>query len=641
MLKPINFKNSIRAEHIQYNFDELERRIRSESLTTGGQGIVEGMDIIVKEKLKFEITPGRYIDTNGDEVFFEGGEYYVKEFEPIRKEVEKVKVNSHGQVTLEGKPYSSHFDAYFSKTFYEYIYPTSDLIIKGSAAGTTIKAVNIENEVITIDAHAWANKEVDIEYLYARNRMDTVFVSKDKGVFIATGTMSPSISHADIPEYKDAVVIGMIEVNINKSITLIAHYNERQTRPVYVNDENVLHLNGSPYRRIFFVLPELPVEQDIYIDYKNGNIYSFLRVDGMLQWVKVNGPSSVIQKEIKIISPEDEDYPEDFQCFLFDKDEDIKYRFIPGENQLEVIVDNSPLMSDQYKEIVSEDEGINNGIGIKLNDPLDKPAHIEVRVTHNVESSVLGEAYKKTASFAKESISYVKDGNTLFLAAAPYRADEYQLEVYREGQRMYRDNDYFETNEFGEYVEKGEIATHFKFAYDLSENEEVINKVVTTIYSYDHIAKILENTYGSLKDLIDNVTEMTAHLDTALDETEERLFLLESATTSINESLKSLNDFAKKDDIVKKDKIDKEVLSNIKKETFEQVYPCDGIFEIKNAKKSDLLFIFKVKNRYTEILFDLLDYSIESLGDDLLVTINDDLVDSAANILVKGVKFGE
>lgn len=641
MLKPINFKNSIRGDNIQHNFEFLEQRLRSEALSSGGRGIIEGMEITVIDNTRISVSPGRFIDASGDEVKFDGGEFRVKRFEPVEREARAIKVNALGQASLPSRPYSSFFGAYFTTGQYDYLYPTNDLLFTSTASGVHIKAVKIEDEVITFDAGMWAGREINAKYLYARNRMDTVLVSKDKGILVVTGTMSPSMSHIDLDDYKDYIVVGMLEISIDKETEIKVHYNERQERPIYVDVNNNLFLNGTEYRRIFFEKPEIPKQYDVYVDYINGDIYSYIRQDGELGWVKVNGPSTGIQKEVKIIAPDSPEYPEDLQTFRFDSDDDLKYRFIPGLNQIEIIIDNAPLMSDQYDEIIVDNGDLNNGFGFKLKDPLDKPAYVEIRVTHNTDEANMNKSYQRSATFSKENIDYViNPDDVLFEAAAPYEAGEYQLEVYREGQKAYKNQDYFETDEDGNAVSDGQLATHFKFAYDLTPGEEIVSRVTKNIFSYDHIAKVIENSYGSIKEIGDQVNGFTEYLQMSLDEIDERLFQLESTDETVQEELKRMDNFVTKDDVISKDKIDQDISSNVKREAFEHVVPCESIINIDDLKLSDLIFLFKLTAGDTHILLKDLDYTIQQAGDDVVIILEESIVDTSTTILVKGVKFG-
>lgn len=641
MLKPINFKNSIRGENIQYNFEFLEQRLRSEALSSGGRGIIEGMEITVIDSTKIQVSPGRFIDASGDEVSFPGGEFRVKRFEPVEREARAIKVNALGQAALPSRPYSSFFGAYFTTGHYDYLYPTSDLTFTSTASGVHIKAVKIEDEVVTFDAGMWAGREINAKYLYARNRMDTVLVSKDKGVLVVTGTMSPSMSHIDLNDYKDYIVVGMLEISIDKETKITVHYNERQERPIYVDVDNNLFLNGTEYRRIFFEKPEIPKQYDVYVDYINGDIYSYIRRDGALGWVKVNGPSTGVQKEVKILAPDSPEYPKDLQTFMFDRDEDLKYRFIPGLNQIEVIIDNAPLMSDQYEEIIVDNGDLNNGFGFKLKDPLDKPAYVEIRVTHNTDEASVNKSYQRSATFSKENITYVVNvDDVLFEAAAPYQADEYQLEVFREGKKVYKNLDYFETDQDGNAVPEGELATHFKFAYDLEPGEEIVSRVTKNVYSYDHIAKVIENSYGSIKEIGDQVNGFAEYLQVSLNEVDERLFQLESTDETVHEELKRMDQFITKDDVISKDKMDQDIVANVKREAFEHVIPCESIIDIEDLKLSDLIFVFKLSGGNTGILIKDLDYTLQQAGDDIVIILEESIVDTSATILVKGVKFG-
>jgi hypothetical protein len=228
--------------------------------------------------------------------------------------------------------------------------------------------------------------------------------------------------------------------------------------------------------------------------------YVIHKPSGYSGWVGVNDTSFIHVQEVKMWLPETN--PVDKQNFLF---EDIRMNFIPGKNEVSVIIDNTPLMSDQFTEIISIDkkeEYENIGIGFRLTKPLDKSAHVEVRVTHRVNDNPIKKKFQRSATFvATDNLIYVASNGKKFNTNAPYLYDENQLEVFVDGKRLRPNIDYKEGSELLEgHRAKGVITKQFEVTSNIAEGDSVAYKITSSIYSYDHVHKIVEDLEDKILD---------------------------------------------------------------------------------------------------------------------------------------------
>ena len=132
---------------------------------------------------------------------------------------------------------------------------------------------------------------------------------------------------------------------------------------------------------IYFEEPENPEKNDLWYDSETNTIYIWKETDGDFGWVAINDFSTLALRDKKIWTIED--FPEDAQTFMFNDDETNLF-YVPDTSALEIIIDNVPLMSDQFDEIIikSDKDYLSNGRGFRLKDPLDRPTYVECIVHH-------------------------------------------------------------------------------------------------------------------------------------------------------------------------------------------------------------------------------------------------------------------
>lgn len=292
--------------------------------------------------------------------------------------------------------------------------------------------------------------------------------------------------------------------------------------------------------------------------------YCIDRFDGSLYWVPINDTSYLSTFEYKIwcpnkdntgflnylpglnleqMKPDRENH--DMQTFLFNASE-MNLWFTPYKNELSIMIDQIPLYRDQFVEITVKDalndilvneyaiknygytqkqlEELNKeykeiGIGFKLLNELDRPGFIEVNVNHRVNDSILKNKLQRSATFITEkSIIYNnslkdEDGNVVIETDNPYLYGENQLEVFVNGIKI--NNNLIV--EISEHNEIGEFCKSFIIKYNLITNDEIIYRISTNVYSYDHIYKAIEeenkNLYAKIRSLQDDIETIKTYLN--------------------------------------------------------------------------------------------------------------------------------
>lgn len=654
MLKEINFRNSIRGEVIEENFHYLHDRVKRESLLVGGKGIIEGLHLSKADRRSVNVSSGSFIDHDGAEVFYPGKTFQLKPVEPIKKTTERITVNEQGQIFMPYRPYSSVVGGYYTTKDYEFNKPTDELVVRSATDGAKINIVSIEEDVITVKAAEWAGRGVYVDYLYARNRMDTVLINKD-GVKIVTGTMSTSISQADKEDYADHFIVGLVEVSIKNREDLVIHNAERQERSVYVDGEGTLFLNGQPYRRVYFEIPEEPKIHDIYIDTKKSQIYAYSNTIFGYEWVLMSTTEVVSKREVKIFSPEE--CPDDLQTFLFNEEERSLF-FIPGANQVEVVIDNAIVMSDQYEEVTMfGSKDLTNGIGIKLKNPLTRPTHVEIKVMNAVENGPLNKVYQRTATFVKESVAHKTPENTesIFEAPVGYAAGECQLEVFVGGKRLLRDREFIELNDSFEKATEG-IQRFFQVLVSLRTNELVSCRVSKNVYTYDHIGQILEgsiemieSTVEEAKDLQEKIQEdfkqMSEDFEVDRDLLVRRIEELKEENAQIKAQLKRMDDMVAKTDKISSSQFDDDTAAKLFKESFEMMVKYGAVLTVEGIKASDYFTIHLIDGAQYRPLIKALDYTASDTGTGGLTLMFDEKIvengEEGVTLLISGIKIGQ
>lgn len=653
-IKRLDFTGGIRANDIQHNFDVLDDQLKRERARIGGYGIVEGFEVEVLSSTQVRIGEGVIINKKGEEViiperiaFIDHPEYAEHKLVTIQ---EALTVNEAGEVELPYIPYSNERKGHFDTNYYQTNYPAvnDELLIRSAQnPDLKIRAIRVEGNVVTLDANAWGGKQVFVEYLHTKNRMDTILVNAEGELKIEQGIISTSPSHVNLERYDGFFVIAIIEVIVGKQVTLVAHEDHRTYRKVYVDEQNRLYLNGKLYKEsqiVHFVEPDPPYLHALWYDGESNKLFIWKDKDGTLGWVNINQETHIPVKEVKIFSPEE--FPEDGQTFLFD-DEEVNLRFIPDHNQLEIIIDNSPLMSDQYEEVIDPEarEYVNAGIGFKLKDPLDRATYVEVRVLHSVHINPLRRTFQRTATFVDESFYYHSALNTakVFDTEVPYVIGEGQLEVFLDGLKLENGLEFeeiLEADMAANPAHRGRTSKVFRVLKAIKAGQKVSYRITRNIYSYDHLDGWVDEIEKKADQALEETEELRQNMKTMDRNIQSKFDTVDDNIVKMAEQLSKQSEFVKKTDKLSKNNMPDIVNNNLFAGSFSEVRPAESTTTIRDMKLSDFLLVFYVGSTDNRVLLKDIDYVVQQSGKDLLLVLSSPLVDPSRSIYITGIKFG-
>lgn len=295
--------------------------------------------------------------------------------------------------------------------------------------------------------------------------------------------------------------------------------NKKQLN-VYLNSRK---LQDSEFEELFGMLPvsiqTIPPNTftnmfRVYAAISPGDIitYTITFNESGYKWVPVNKESYVNIRESKVFgvdpswengnywtSPQaealgvdpDDLYPYKFKYFIFDAEKDRNVFFTPGKNEVDVLINQTPLHRDQFAEIdlnmmvtLPQDvqDAIKNvygwddgrlstlsdlyddvGIGIMLNEPLDaifgeglfdennkeiveKELYVEITINRACSNVSTTRKLQRSAVYIYEDSIEVKNTSesTITLEGCYYRFNENQLEVYINGSKLNKGIDFEE-----------------------------------------------------------------------------------------------------------------------------------------------------------------------------------------------------
>ena len=359
-----------------------------------------------------------------------------------------------------------------------------------------------------------------------------------------------------------------IQTNIDYCI------NKKQLK-VYINS---IQLQDAEYDELYGDIPtsiqDIPDNTysnkfRIYKNFSVGDIitYTISFNESGYKWIPVNKESYIRTKEHKIYglndawkdgnywtSPQalsldkDKDgYPYKYTYFIFDANTDRNMIFNPGNNEIDIIINQMPLHKDQYSEItldmldnlpssvkraISDQFGWNNsaiqvinelyddiGIGVMLNNPLDSiyneglfneynqminehELYVEIIANRACSSANNKRKLQRVSTYIDEGsvvISNTSD-NVINLGDKYYRYNENQLDVYINGLKLTKDIDYIEGTDLDSDLtdtadmlrKRGAISKQFKITRSLNIGDVVNYKITSSFYSYDHINSLLD-----------------------------------------------------------------------------------------------------------------------------------------------------
>lgn len=646
----LNFAPGIKAADINENFNLIHNWITRERLRIGGYGLVEGFDLSYDlNNFTITVSEGIMINHDGEEVIIPEEVFQVGPPDFVM-EKETVVCPEDGIINLKYRPYSEQTNGYIEYIPLDIGEPPleSDISLKEVTSGMRVPIIQLIDTKIYVDKNSWSSKKITITYKRTNNRIDSIMLYKNGTYKYEKSIASTSPSHVDLGDYVNHFCVGIVYWNIDTKISIEFFTNHRSYRKIYVDKNNNLYLNGELYVKpkfIYFIEPENPEENDLWYDSNTNTIYIWKETNGDFGWVAINDFSTLALRDKKIWTIDD--FPEDAQTFMFDDDETNLF-YIPDTSALEVIIDNTPLMSDQFEEIVIKNnkEYLSDGRGFRLKDPLDRPTYVECIVHHCVRNKPVKETFQRAAIFIDENYNYYtpENINKLFITKAPYVIGEDQLEVFIDGKRLIKDLEFVEMineNTEASSSDKNKMTTYFKVITNLSDGQIIAYKISKHVWSYDHLDMMVHE--------IENKT------DTALSKCEELKQDVEELNNNVFNQLNAINqnlqdfikDFGSPDDYLKTDSILKEnnLPESLKDKLFigqdAKLFASTEEIVLSNTKITDFIIVTYISERMNRNLIKDTEYVLTQIDNNIRIDLSGELMSSDANVYIQIMKIGE
>ena len=656
-LNDLDFSAGIKAQYINENFDLVRRWIEAERLRIGGWGLVEGFELSRDlSDFTVHVTEGMLINEDGEEVHVDEHTFQVGP--PVYKDmVEELTVSAEGVITLSFAPYSNiqkHTIIYNPPEYSELSSDEFNIINLDTGSHLTTKDIRFIDENICIVNNELAGAKVKVTYLYANDRIDGILLKKDGSEYIyEIGIISTSPTQQVIQDYlkNGYYLIGFAYWHIGKEIDVQFITTDRNFRPVFVDEDNNLYLNGVLYtgnKFIYFVEPEYPKENDLWYDTENEILYIW-RPDenGEYEWKAINDLSR-FSREYGYFS-EDEN-PDDLQTFTFEEKPNL--RFVPGQNSLTIVIDQVLVMRDQFTELYEQstyDDNAVTGYGFKLNNPLERPAIVEVYVDHSVNvKNQEKELFLHTAGFIDSGSFSVTDENTTdFTCTGDYEINEKQLEVWLNGVRLIFPDQYCELtrdNETTTVEDYQTLTNKFRVLVALKPEDIVSYKITRLMSTYDNLRVVTDALNEKVDSAVKNLDDTRLELDTVIDNVNNTLEEITDANTKLAEEVTRIsNDMVSKSEGVSIDDLQDEIKDNLTDGTIYFVQNANSsLITMRTLKEEDYLSIFWIQDLTRLILIRDEDYTVSPSADGGIdIELEPKWIADDARIYIEGISLGK
>lgn len=656
-LNILDFSPGIRAEYINENFDLLRRWIEAERLRLGGWGLVEGFDLSKDlSDFSISITEGVMINSSGQEIKVDG--HYFKVGPPVYKTmVEEVVVQAEGVLTLQFPLYSNKekHTIIYDPPQYNILHDDEVKIIDiETNSNITIKDIRFIDENIVILNSKFEGVKVRIEYLYVNDRIDGIFLKNDGSEYIyEIGIISTSPSQQVVQDYLNNgyYLIGFAYWHIGKEIDVDFITSDRTLRPIYVDKNGILYLNGKPYegsKFIYFIKPEYPEENTLWFDVESEILYIWRpNENGKYEWKPVNDLSR-FSREHSVFTPDQN--PEDLQTFDFS--EKANLRFVPGHNQLTIIVDQVVIMSDQYEELIDEsiyDTDVCTGYGFKLKYPLERASTVEVYVDRNVNTKAKAlELFPHVTAFIDSRI-YLLDqdhaANSVWECAGEYEIGNYQLEIWVNGLKLNIGIDFQEALKDGTHAsieDYGTLSNKFIINKALKNRDVVNYKITRQMATYDNFRLVTDNLNASVDEALESMKAAEIKLDNTVNNVTDALDVIEKSVEELDKNVTDLkSDTIKKSEGVAVSNLSAEIKAALfKKANYIIQNASVSLINIKNIKETDFFSVYWIDDITRLILIKDTDYTVSGTEEGIIISIDPQWMSDTAQIYIEAITLG-
>ena len=656
-LNDLDFSAGIKAQYINENFDLVRRWIEAERLRIGGWGLVEGFELSRDlSDFTVHVTKGMLINEDGEEVHVDEHTFQVGP--PVYKDmVEELTVSAEGVITLSFAPYSNiqkHTIIYNPPEYSELSSDEFNIINLDTGSHLTTKDIRFIDENICIVNNELAGAKVKVTYLYANDRIDGILLKKDGSEYIyEIGIISTSPTQQVIQDYlkNGYYLIGFAYWHIGKEIDVQFITTDRNFRPIFVDEDNNLYLNGVLYtgnKFIYFVEPEYPKENDLWYDTENEILYIWRpNENGEYEWKAINDLSR-FSREYGYFS--EAENPDDLQTFTFEEKPNL--RFVPGQNSLTIVIDQVLVMRDQFTELYEQstyDDNAVTGYGFKLNNPLERPSIVEVYVDHSVNvKNQEKELFLHTAGFIDSGSFSVTDENTTdFTCTGDYEINEKQLEVWLNGVRLIFPDQYCEltrNNETTTVEDYQTLTNKFRVLVALKPEDVVSYKITRLMSTYDNLRVVTDALNDKVDSAVKNLDNTRLELDTVIDNVNNTLEEITDANTKLAEEVTRIsNDMVSKSEGVSIDDLQDEIKDNLTDGTIYFVQNANSsLITMRTLKEEDYLSIFWIQDLTRLILIRDEDYTVSpSANGGIDIELDPKWIADDARIYIEGISLGK
>ena len=650
-LRKIDFVNGVRSEDIEHNFEQIDGAIDRERLRVGGWGIVEGFSLTPLSDYKVKVGNGIFINKDGEEVNVD--ETTITLADPERFQVTEVcAVDAEGNFKLGFIPYIAAKKGWLTNKYYLDNYPMNSdfLIVNDDDKSEKIKAMHINLNIVTIDASKFAGKKVEVSYYYSSDRIDSILLNKDGSISVKQGITSSSPSVVDYGDYDTLYSIGYAKITMAGLAILTVSEVPRSLRKVFVNQDNVLYLNGKRYttpKFIYFEEPARPEENDLWYDAATNCLMIYTQTNGAWGWKAINETLSVAKRERKMWT--EANFPKDLQTFQF-KDDEVNLRFVPGNKELEIIIDNAPLMSDQYSEIVMNNSDgktyLNIGIGFKLVEPLDRATPIECSVLHSVQLQPIRSTFQRAAVFVDENYSLQETSNLaqVFKTDDAYLIGDHQLEVFVDGAKLTKTLDWVEMLDKDTAATSGstnKASNYFKILKQLTTGQVVSYRIERHVWSYDQLNALVDEIEKKAEDALIKCDDLQNQITNLNTNTAQNILALTNTINTVAIKASEVDQCLKKTDTIGLGNMDTNAKERMFGSVINLVSTANAIIDVKNAQTNDFIMVMYTDGTSMKMLINNTDYTMANVdANDMQIYLNSSLVSSSCSVYINGIHVG-
>lgn len=648
----LDFAPGIKSEYVNHNFNVIHDWLKRERLRTAGWGLVEGFELSADvPNGVVTVGTGLMVNKNGEEVSVASKSFVVGGLDTTDM-IESVIAPENGVIELKQRPYSKSAGGYFAFTGNtNKQYPiTEEFFVEDLISGLQVPVIQIDGNKVTINADDWSGHELQITYQTTRDRIDSIMLYKNGDYTYEKSVVSSSPSHVELGDYDNCYMIGVVYWHVDTTTTVEFFTDHRTYRKVYVDEQNRLWLNGKLYKEaqiIYMTEPEDPAVNDIWYDSKTNSLMIWKEKDGDYGWVVMNEQYTVELRQTKIFYPDSEDYPTDNKSFRF-RDDEVNLHFVPNQCALEIVVDNTPVMSDQYEEYVpasTTKDYMALGKGFDLKDPLDRATPVEVVVHHIVKAKPVRETFQRAAIFIAESHDYLTNANKkkVFETVTEYVIDDNQLEVFVDGKRLTKGVDYVEMKNSetdATAADKNSMSRYFRVIAALSEGQLITHKISKHVWSFDHLDQMIKDIEAKADSALNSIVELRTSMSNLNENVVAQIASVNNKITQLETKIGDTTTYLKKTDTISYANIPSEVKAKLMGEQISQTFAANSAITLENASLNDFFIVNYISSNMNRALIKGSEYTPTEVGSNVRIDLQPGLMTTGASVYIVGFRVG-